>query len=79
MPVKIRPSEQSAAQPTVWSVSLGAGVPRGTASIVLFAASMSDCWAGVRGIIRNLVERRSLEYSGVLNKSMFRGVGGEEG
>lgn len=56
MPVKTRPSEQSAAQPTVWSVILGAAVPRGTASIVRFAASMSDCWAGVRGIVRGLFE-----------------------
>ena len=68
MPVKTRPSEHSVAQPTVWSVILGAGVPRGTASMMAFAASIRESWVGVRGILklvfggwRNLEDVRSLD------------------
>ncbi len=50
-PVKIRPSEQRTALPTVWSVILRSTVPLGTASITAFAASMREVSVGVRGMV----------------------------
>ena len=65
IPVNIRPSEQRVAQPTVWSVMLRVRVARETASIVAFAASMRESWAGVRGMA---------EYVRLVRRSSFLSV-----
>lgn len=51
IPVKTRPSEQSVAHPTVWSVILRSTVPLGTASMTAFAASMREDSDDVRGML----------------------------
>lgn len=58
MPVNTRPSDASAAEPTVWSVIVRCGVSRGTTSMQAFAAAIRSSSGWVRGMVDVLVLRR---------------------